>query len=298
MQIKKRHDQNRQWLPLSRIVILSVALIMPLFALASDKSCENASAAYSSAMKEQNLTSQLNQLQAINQYCSHPLVYFAIAEIYVNSEQLDKAKDALRESRKLAKQSLNQQQMLPMIAALQSKVAIKEDNLCLAKAHYNQAAMGYADKELPEWLVELDLEIETFRSEHVLSADEIRCQLEGSKAIGVVARVSLSVPFDYDSATLTQAGLTQVAELANAVQLSASSKDSVTLIGHTDSQGEVDYNLVLSLKRAQAVKGELIKHLNDLYQINVLGKGESQLVSHESTDQAHRINRRVEVVID
>ncbi|WGK65418.1 OmpA family protein [Croceiramulus getboli] len=71
----------------------------------------------------------------------------------------------------------------------------------------------------------------------------------------------------------------------------------LTIIGHTDSDGEDAANLTLSRKRAQAVKQALI----DTYQVEgdrleTDGKGESDPVTANSTADGKAQNRRVEFI--
>ncbi|MOA52286.1 putative lipoprotein YiaD precursor [compost metagenome] len=72
---------------------------------------------------------------------------------------------------------------------------------------------------------------------------------------------------------------------------------SVKIIGHTDSDGDGSANLLLSQKRAIAVKNSLI----NFYGINANrmltdGKGESQPVQPNTTTAGKTQNRRVEFV--
>jgi len=71
----------------------------------------------------------------------------------------------------------------------------------------------------------------------------------------------------------------------------------IRIIGHTDAVGNTDKNLLLSKKRADAVRDILI---ND-YQINMAqietdGKGDTVPVADESSEQNKAKNRRVEFV--
>ena len=67
------------------------------------------------------------------------------------------------------------------------------------------------------------------------------------------------------------------------------------IVGHTDTKGSKDYNLNLSVKRAEVVKKLLIKNNIDVSKIKVLGKGEESLAIITPDDTKHPANRRVEI---
>lgn len=72
---------------------------------------------------------------------------------------------------------------------------------------------------------------------------------------------------------------------------------TLTLIGHTDNVGSDADNLVLSKKRADAVKTYLVsKGISDV-RINTIGKGEAEPLVSNETSQGREKNRRVEFII-
>jgi outer membrane protein OmpA-like peptidoglycan-associated protein len=71
----------------------------------------------------------------------------------------------------------------------------------------------------------------------------------------------------------------------------------VKIIGHTDADGSDADNLTLSKQRAESVKASLVKDFNiDETRIQTDGKGESQPVDKNITNEARANNRRVEFV--
>lgn len=77
--------------------------------------------------------------------------------------------------------------------------------------------------------------------------------------------------------------------------LKDNSKIKIEIIGHTDSDGDDKKNLELSEQRALAVKTLLVRkfELNE-DNIQVSGKGETQPVAKNTTDEGKKLNRRVE----
>ncbi|RMF23919.1 MAG: hypothetical protein D6765_12420 [Bacteroidetes bacterium] len=74
----------------------------------------------------------------------------------------------------------------------------------------------------------------------------------------------------------------------------------IELIAHTDSRGSEEYNLELSLKRAEAAKAYLVEKGIEPQRIRAFGYGESQLRNHcrdgvECSEEEHAYNRRTEV---
>jgi len=69
------------------------------------------------------------------------------------------------------------------------------------------------------------------------------------------------------------------------------------IVGHTDSDGTEEANLLLSTKRAESIKKALI----DIYNINTNrllteGKGETTPINTNETDEGKAKNRRVEFI--
>lgn len=71
----------------------------------------------------------------------------------------------------------------------------------------------------------------------------------------------------------------------------------VHIIGHTDSAGGADYNQTLSEKRANSVV-EALRSRGVTQELDAAGKGESQHVCTEDTEDCHEKNRRVEFLIE
>jgi outer membrane protein OmpA-like peptidoglycan-associated protein len=71
----------------------------------------------------------------------------------------------------------------------------------------------------------------------------------------------------------------------------------VKIVGHTDSDGDEAANLLLSKKRAEAVKNTLAKDFNvDALRMEAIGKGESTPLESNNTAEGKANNRRVEFI--
>lgn len=101
------------------------------------------------------------------------------------------------------------------------------------------------------------------------------------------------ITFAFDSATIEPSSED---ELRRAIgTLEERPELRVEIAGHTDDQGQADYNLRLSRERAQAVADYFVAHGIDRSRLVVRGYGSEQ-PRQEGTDEASRArNRRIEL---
>ena len=85
-------------------------------------------------------------------------------------------------------------------------------------------------------------------------------------------------------------------KLANVV--SQYGKTTVTVVGHTDSEGSTDYNQQLSQRRAQAVIEYFESKNVNPQRLAALGRGETEPIADNKTDAGRRANRRVELLVE
>ena len=71
----------------------------------------------------------------------------------------------------------------------------------------------------------------------------------------------------------------------------------VSVVGHTDTMGDKQYNLRLSMGRAQSVKALLVERGVDEETIEVTSHGEENPLVKTADNVANAKNRRVEVVV-
>ena len=106
--------------------------------------------------------------------------------------------------------------------------------------------------------------------------------------------ISLQVQFTFDSADLLPQGRRQLDELAIALNDKALLVAGFELAGHTDRVGDADYNVKLSMARAEAVKAYLAQvHGVAPARLQTIGYGFSRLL--DAANPGSPVNRRVEV---
>lgn len=71
----------------------------------------------------------------------------------------------------------------------------------------------------------------------------------------------------------------------------------IMLIGHTDSIGTAAFNLRLSQQRADAVRKHLIRNGIDPSRLATDGRGATEPISTNETEEGRQLNRRVEFII-
>ena len=112
----------------------------------------------------------------------------------------------------------------------------------------------------------------------------------------VAAPPSFMVFFDWDRSNLSQQAVQTVGQAAAAFKSRGSAR--ITATGHTDTSGPEAYNMALSLRRANSVKGELVRQGVPADAIAVVGRGESNPLVATGDGVREPQNRRVEIVID
>jgi OOP family OmpA-OmpF porin len=101
--------------------------------------------------------------------------------------------------------------------------------------------------------------------------------------------------FAKDRAVLTPDGDAVIREAAAAVKANPNAK--VTVAGHADTTGNGAYNMVLSQRRAEAVREALLKDGVSQASIAVVGHGEDALLVSTKDGVGEPKNRRVEIIV-
>jgi len=111
----------------------------------------------------------------------------------------------------------------------------------------------------------------------------------------MAAAPSYMVFFDWDRSNLSQQALATIQQAANTYKTKGSAR--ITATGHADRSGPENYNMALSLRRANAVKDALVRDGVPATAISVIGKGETQPLVPTADGVREPQNRRVEIVI-
>jgi len=111
----------------------------------------------------------------------------------------------------------------------------------------------------------------------------------------VITAPAFMVFFDWDKSDLTSQALDTIGRAAEAYRSKGGAR--VTATGHTDTSGPPQYNMALSLRRANAVKDQLVHDGVRPEDISVVGLGETSLLVPTPDGVREAQNRRVEIVI-
>jgi len=101
--------------------------------------------------------------------------------------------------------------------------------------------------------------------------------------------------FDWDRSNLSSQAENTIAQASNAYKTTGSAR--VTATGHTDKSGPENYNMALSLRRANTVKDSLVRNGVPASAISVVGQGETQPLVQTADGVREPQNRRVEIAI-
>jgi len=106
---------------------------------------------------------------------------------------------------------------------------------------------------------------------------------------------SFMVFFDWDSTRLNNQSMTVIGQAASAYKSRGAAR--ITATGHTDTSGSDDYNMALSLRRANTVKDALVQQGVPDGAISAVGVGEAGLLVQTGDGVREPQNRRVEIVL-
>jgi len=103
------------------------------------------------------------------------------------------------------------------------------------------------------------------------------------------------IQFEFGSSRLTTQGMINLDIFGEAFLSGALSDQSYLLVGHTDSIGTEEANMVLSWDRARVAKAYLVDHFGiDTGRIEVDAYGETRPRASNSNAESRTLNRRVE----
>jgi outer membrane protein OmpA-like peptidoglycan-associated protein len=112
---------------------------------------------------------------------------------------------------------------------------------------------------------------------------------------GIIIRFNEKVLFAYDRSDLNTNAKANLDKL-NTILIKYP-ETNITIIGHTDNKGSDSYNQTLSETRARTVSTYAGQNGVNTLRLTTIGKGESDPITTNETDEGRSSNRRVEFVI-
>ncbi len=130
-------------------------------------------------------------------------------------------------------------------------------------------------------------------------AKELEATIRGARVErvgeGIQVTFDSGLLFAYDSDVVQPAAQANLTELARSLNKYPDSQ--LLIVGHTDNAGSDAYNQGLSQRRADAAANYLSTQGVARTRIQTSGKGESEPVATNDSDEGRQQNRRVEVAI-
>ena len=113
-----------------------------------------------------------------------------------------------------------------------------------------------------------------------------------------IVRITMTsqTAFDTNSTTVKPAFYSTMEKLADVVV--RYNKTTLTVVGHTDNVGSDKYNQDLSQRRAYSVAQYFESKRVNPMRLATAGKGESEPVASNASEQGRQLNRRVEIYVE
>lgn len=133
--------------------------------------------------------------------------------------------------------------------------------------------------------------------EQELSTERAQNQIEIERQKNEILKLTMSseVSFDFNSATIKSTFYSPLDKIAEIMMRYP--KTQILVVGHTDDVGSEEYNLQLSLRRANAVAEYLIAQGVEEYRLGTEGHGEIEPIASNDTPAGRARNRRVEIFV-
>ena len=141
-----------------------------------------------------------------------------------------------------------------------------------------------------------ETKIDEGRGTETIKSESNSKNISNSDSVSVVTKkekeILQIIYFDFDKYNLTNVSSNSINKF---IEEYKNKIDTFLVVGHTDTKGTNEYNLELSLKRAEAVKTILIRLGISSEKIKILGEGESKLLVQTKDETKHPANRRAEI---
>jgi len=140
-----------------------------------------------------------------------------------------------------------------------------------------------------------DDKIAACKNDTLAALDELE-KKEMAMAPAVASPMNYTVYFDFDRSVITPAGQEVINQVLSDAR--AHNPSSISVTGHTDLVGPEDYNMALSLRRADAVRSALIAGGVSADKITVAGRGMSEPAVPTARGVREARNRRAEIILE
>jgi len=237
----------------------------------------------------------------------------APAELHVAKQSLDQAERAFNDDGDspqtkdyayiaIRKAQLAEASARALIAQKDKEMAEREaSNLTVDQLRTAQKELSSAKQHLEKTQDQLAAE-KLAREAAEKKAAQAMADLQKIAAVkqesrGMVITLSGSVLFASNESTLLPAAMLKLNEVADAL-IKGNPDSNITVEGHTDSQGQRQYNMELAQKRANSVRDQLVARGVASDRIKAVGIGPDRAVADNKTAEGRANNRRVEIIVE
>jgi len=284
--------------------------VAPALADSADSRCTKAAGVIDSA-QQRPLTGELEAARRAVALCDAFETELFLARVQAARQEWPEAHGAYLHARALAG---GDPKMLSQVDLELALLAADKGPRCEAVAAFDAAAQALAERQqaVPDWFTNRRLAVEAQWTAAGLPAREIACALDARREQSKVmqtphsstrlfcSEVALDIPVNFatDSSALDASASHQVDELAQALAHEAKEQDQIRVDGHADERGSEQLNQPLSEQRAAHVAAALANrlHLPD-QRFQAKGHGSKEPKYTEHTEEAYRLNRRVEITL-
>ena len=253
--------------------------------------CNQAEADFVNAQSASSAAEQLLLLERSIIACPTFAAWYTKGRILLDTNNPKEALTAFKEAHKLADGRRFEGFALGRMA--QAYLALTDIPAAMGTI---ESAVKMLGNDTPDWLQTIRHTVDLQLTQNIMSAQTITKVLGTARSFGVEPRINIRIHFAFDSAALDDEGIAQARELGKALLNFSNDGYTMTVVGHTDQQGSAAYNQKLSEARALSVTRYLAHEFAALAgQLRALGKGETDLLYTDDNEQAHQLNRRVEI---
>ncbi len=140
-----------------------------------------------------------------------------------------------------------------------------------------------------------------YKSENFNLTNELLNPVEVNLAlepIAVGSKIILkNIFFKFDSYELTQNSKVELGKILHLIESNSSANWRIEISGYTDNVGSDKYNLELSTNRAKSVYDYLVKNELGKTKITFIGRGASNFLNNNNSEEGRSQNRRIEFKI-